>query len=254
MQLSHAQKQHFVTHGYVQVPGVVPRVMVDAALRAINHSIGEGMHPDEMPRLRAQSYCPELRQQPVITDLLNATPALRLAESLIGAGQIAPVTSGQIALRFPSLIDPPPAPQPHLDGMHTPTNGVPAGEIYSFTMLLGVMLSDLDGPFAGNLAVWPGTHRIYESYFRSRGPQSLLQGMPEVELPEPVQLAGRAGDVVLCHYQLAHGVCANVSPHVRYAVYFRLHHVRHAEQKWDAMTDIWREWDGVRELVGASRP
>jgi hypothetical protein len=250
MLLSHAQKLHFVTHGYVHVPGVVPRLMVDAALRAINASLGEGMNVSDMQRFRAQSYCPELQQTPVITDLLNATPALSLAESLIGSGQVAPVKGGQIALRFPAPVDPPPEPRPHLDGMHTPTNGVPAGEIYSFTMLLGIMLSDLDRPFAGNLAVWPGTHRIYESYFREKGPQSLLDGMPAVELPQPVQLTGQAGDIVLCHYELAHGVTANVSPHVRYAIYFRLHHAQHAQQKWDAMTNIWLEWAGLRELGG----
>ena len=254
MQLSHRQKQDFVTHGYVHIPGVVPRLMVDAALRAINASLGEGMNVSDVVRFRAQSYCPELQQTPVITDLLNATPALALAESLIGNGQVAPIKSGQIALRFPSPVDPPPAPRPHLDGMHTPTNGVPAGEIYSFTLLLGVMLSDLDGPFAGNLAVWPGTHRIYETYFREKGPQSLLDGMPNVELPAPVQLVGRASDIVLCHYELAHGVTANVSPHVRYAIYFRLHHIQHAQQKWDAMTNIWLEWEGVREFVPQNSP
>jgi ectoine hydroxylase-related dioxygenase (phytanoyl-CoA dioxygenase family) len=249
LQLTHAQRSQFVEQGYVHVPGVIPRVMVDAALRAINHSVGEGMNVAEMTRFRAQSYCPELQQNPVITDLLNATPALGLAESMIGAGQIAPATHGQIALRFPTMQDPPAAPRPHLDGMHTPTNGVPAGEIYSFTMLLGVLLSDLHGPFAGNLAVWPGTHHIYERYFRERGPQSLLNGMPDVPIPEPVQLTGAAGDIVLCHYELAHGVATNVSPHVRYAIYFRLSHVQHASQKWDAMTNIWMEWAGLQELV-----
>jgi hypothetical protein len=239
------QKRHFAEHGFVHVPGVVPRIMVDRALQAINHSLGEGMDPAEITRFRARSYCPELQGTPPITDLLNRTPAFALAESLVGEGNIAPVSSGQIALRFPTMQDPPPLPNPHLDGMHTPTNGVPAGEILSFTLLLGVMLSDLDRPFAGNLAVWPGTHRIYEHYFRERGPQSLLQGMPDVPIPPPVQLTGRAGDVVLCHYQLAHGISPNVSPHVRYAIYFRLHHVAHATQKWEAMTNIWLEWDGL---------
>ena len=248
MELTISQKRQFVEQGYVAVPGVIPQPLVDAALRAINASLGEGMNADEMWRFRAQSYCPELQHTPVITDLLNATPALALAESLVGTGRIAPVTGGQIALRFP-VMQAPSAPHPHLDGMHTPTNGVPAGEIMSFTMLLGVLLSDLHGPYAGNLAVWPGSHHLYEQYFRDHGPQALLDGMPSVALPEPVHLTGRAGDVVLCHYELAHGVAMNTSPHVRYAIYFRLHHVDHARQKWDAMVDIWREWDGLRSIA-----
>ena len=46
--------------------------------------------------------------------------------------------------------------------------------------------------------------------------------MPEVTLPDPVPVTGRAGDAVLCHYQLAHTAGPNTSPHIRYAVYFRL--------------------------------
>src|SRR5512142_908850 len=118
MQLSHAQKRLFYEQGFVQVPGVVPRIMVDQALRAINHSVGEGMPADQMTKMRAQSYCSELQGEPVISDLLNRTPALALAESLIGEGKIRPVRGGQIALRFPSMADPPPEPRPHLDGMY----------------------------------------------------------------------------------------------------------------------------------------
>jgi hypothetical protein len=253
MELTHIQKLALFERGYVKVPGVVPRLMVDAALRAINHSVGEGMNVDEMVRFRAQSYCPELTKTPVITDLINRTPALELAESVIGVGKIRPVGGGQIALRFPGMQDPPPSARPHLDGMYTPTNGVPEGTIQNFTALMAVLLSDLPGPHSGNFTVWPGTHQLYERYFREHTPQSLLNGMPDVGLPEPDQLTGRAGDIVFCHYQIAHGVTPNVSPNVRYAIFFRLRHVDHDEQKWESMTDIWLEWEGMRDLVSSRR-
>ena len=217
MQLSYAQKQAIFEEGYVHVRGVVPRVMVNAALRAINSSLGEGMNKEDLPRFRAQSYCPELQSTPVISDLVNKTPAWSLAESVIGEGKIKPVRGGQIALRFPTMQDPPGPPGPHLDGMYSPNNGVPEGEIRNFTMLVGIVLSDVPEPFAGNLAIWPGTHRQFEQYFREYGPDALLQGMPKVEMPEPVQLTAHAGDIILCHYQLAHGITANVSPNPRYA-------------------------------------
>ncbi len=249
MQLTHAQKQHFVEQGFVQVPGVVPPAMVARALKAINHCVGEGMDPEQMPFFRARSFCPEVQDQPPIVDLFYKTPALSLAESAIGEGQIEPVPHGQIALRFPTLDDPPGEPHPHIDGMHTPTNGVPEGEIYSFTMLLGVMLSDVTSEYAGNLTVWPGTHYKHEAYFRERGAQSLLEGMPKVEMPEPHQVLARAGDVVLAHYETAHGITPNASPHPRYAIYFRLKRKGHNDDKWNILTDIWREWDGLREIV-----
>lgn len=249
MTLSFEQKRQIYDRGFVTVPGVVPQVMVDAALRAINHSVGQGMNVDEMTKFRAQSYCSDIKNTPVITDLLNRTPALALAESVLGEGNVSPVKGGQVALRFPSLQDPPGKPGCHLDGMYSPTNGVPEGTIQNFTLLAGVLLSDLPHAFAGNFTVWPGTHHRFEAYFREHGPDSLLKGMPPIEYPEPEQVIGKAGDVVLCHYQVAHGVAPNVSAHVRYAIFFRLYHNNHGSCRKEAMTDIWLEWPGIRESI-----
>jgi ectoine hydroxylase-related dioxygenase (phytanoyl-CoA dioxygenase family) len=250
MQLSVRQKREIYENGFVRIPGVVPGVMVDAALRAINGSLGQnGIDPERLPIFRSQSYCPELQGEPVIRDLFNKTPAFELAESATEPGKLKPVGGGQVALRFPSAQDPPNPPRPHLDGMYSPTNGVPEGEIHNFTMLAGIFLSDVTEDYAGNFTVWPGTHHLFEGWFRKHGPESLLDGMPKVTMPEPLQVKCRAGDLVLCHYQLAHGAAPNVSPHTRYAIFFRLTHADHAGQKFETMTDLWREWPGVREAV-----
>lgn len=246
MQLDHGQKRAFHEQGYVVVPGVVPRVMVDGALKAINHSVGQGMPAEQMATMRAQSYCTELQGAPVITDLWNRTPALPLAESLVGEGKLRPIRGAQIALRFPGDYDPPPAPKPHLDGMHSPTNGVPEGAIHNFTLLAGILLSPLHTPYCGNFTVWPGTHLQHERYFRQHGPQSLLDGLPRITMPEPVQVTGEPSTLVLAHYLLAHAAAPNVSPHVRYALFFRLTHVEHDARKWESMTDAWLEYEGVR--------
>jgi hypothetical protein len=244
VKLNAEQREALLRDGYATAPGVVPAAPLAAALRAINHSLGQGLSPADLPVFRSRSFCPELQRAPVILDLLRATPAWLLAESLLGEGRVEAVRSGQIALAFPQA-EPPEAPYPHLDGLHTPTNGVPAGEVRSFTLLVGVILSDVNGPGAGNLTVWPGSHRLYESYFRDNGPKSLLGGMPPIALPDPVELTGRVGDVVLCHYQLAHAVGANTSPHVRYAVYFRLKSRGHDGRRWECLTDLWKEWPGL---------
>ena len=230
--------------GFVHVPGAVPFALVHRALHAINRSLGQGIDPRQIGTFRAQSFCPELRKARVITDLLYEGGAWPLAQSLLGAGRVKRPGSGQIALAFPTR-GPAATPHPHLDGMYTPANGVPRGQVLSFTMLVGVMLSDVEAAESGNLVVWPGTHQVYQDYFRQRGPRALLEGMPEVDLPRPLSVTGRAGDVVLCHYQLAHAAGANTSPHIRYAAYFRLEHVDHGRQRWEALTDIWREWPGM---------
>ena len=253
MHLTYAQKMEFYNKGFVRVPGVVPGVMVDAAVKAINHSFGKGIDPAKMITFQSQSFCPELRQAPEITNLYNRTPAKALAESMIGVGKINPVQRGQIAVRFPLLDDPPPALRPHLDGRHSPHNGVPAGELRRFTMLVGIALNDVNTDHAGNLAVWPGTHHLYQQYFRKNGHDILMrggaEGMPPIHMPQPKMIAARAGDAILVHYQIAHCASPNVSPHPRYAIYFRLQHVNYLAQLYEALTDIWMEYDGMREVA-----
>jgi len=119
MELSPAQKLEIFEKGFVRIPGVVPRILVNAALRAINHSVGNGMPAEDMNRLRSQSYCNEIQRTPVISDLVNGTPVHSLAESLLGKGKLNPSGGGQIALRFPSYSkDAVPKLSPHIDGTY----------------------------------------------------------------------------------------------------------------------------------------
>ena len=253
MELNYAQKLELYEKGFVQIPGAVPTVMVEAAVKAINHSFGNGIDPAKMITFQARTFCPELRQAPEITDLYNSTPVKLLAESAIGPGKLNPVQGGQIAVRFPLLDDPPPALRPHLDGRYSPHNGVPAGELRSFTMLVGIALSEVTTDYAGNLVVWPGTHRQFEQYFRDNGHDFMTRGdaedMPPIDMPQAQQMTARPGDAFLVHYQVAHTAAPNVSPHPRYAIYFRLSHVDHKDQRFETLTDIWQEWDGMREIV-----
>ena len=244
MRLTDADKQTLLDDGYLIVPGLVPRDKIDAALKAINHSLGEeGIDKSQLWTLRAQTFCPELVAAPPILDLYPAA----LAEAAIGAGQVAAPATGQIALRFPQDLAAPRDPYPHIDGMPGPLNGVTAGTIYHFTALAAVFLSDTTGPFQGNFTVWPGSHRTLAAHFAAHGTDELLQGFPKVTMPAPRQLVARAGDVLLAHYQLAHGAAPNVGPHVRYAVFFRLHHRLHDPTSTATMVDLWREWEGLRK-------
>jgi hypothetical protein len=243
--LTGVQRDALRERGYVVLPGLVPRERHEAALRAINVSLGRGLAAEDVARMRARSFCPELQKADVILDLFRETPASAVAASLVGKEGLERVTTAQIALSFPSDRDAAAPPYPHLDGMHTPDNGVPAGSVLSFTMLAGIVLSDVETPEAGNLVVWPGSHLVLERYVRAQGPKSLLAGMPSVDLGRPEPVLARAGDVVLSHYQLAHAAGPNTSPHVRYAVYFRLKRKGHDRTKWENLTDVWREWPGI---------
>jgi hypothetical protein len=247
MHLTPEQHRQLRDEGYLHVPKLIPPHLLYRALQAINASIGKGMNVADMETFASQSFCPELRSDPIITDLFNASPAIAVAEAAIGHGSLQAVTIGQVALRFPSepcLIAPPP--YAHIDGMYTPTNGVPEGTIDNFTALVGILLSDLPHENAGNFTVWPGSHVKHAEYFRRHGPESLAAGMPSIDIGPPRQITGHAGDMILAHYLLGHGVSANVSPHIRYAVFFRLSAIDHEQTRWESMCDPWLEWQSMR--------
>lgn len=244
MEITGLQKQALSQDGYLVLPGLVPEKLTNVALRAINHSVGTGMDPKDVPTFRANSYCPELRNSPPIIDLLHKTPLWKIAESLVGRGKLRLAGPPQIALRFPAMETPGEL-HPHLDGMYSPNNRVRKGTIQSFTMLAGVFLSNIPNNFWGNFCVWPGTHRLFAEYFQANGTESLLNGLPPIEMPEPQQILAQTGDGLICHYQLAHTVVLNVSPYVRYAIFFRLVHKDHESRKKEALINPWLEWPGI---------
>ncbi len=250
MQLSMVQKRALINDGYLLIPGVVPQVMVDEAVRAINHDVGKGMDPSLMWKFHVQSFCPAITSAPAILELFTRTPALALAESAIGARLRTP-TCAQIALRFPGYADPPKQNGPHIDGLpnRERTNGVPEGTILSFTALACVLLSALPAANAGNFSVWPGSHRQHADWIRQRGFRSLLDEQPQVDYAAPVQIIGKPGDLVLTHYLMGHTVAPNVSPHIRYACFFRLEVEGLAGHREESVLDLWRDWEGVRELA-----
>jgi hypothetical protein len=221
--LTRAQKKQIFERGYVQIPGVIPQKRIQVALRAINHSLGQGMNRRDIATFRSSSFCPELLGRPPILDLLYETPLLKLAESAAENG-LKLAGGGQIALRFP-VMEFPGSMLPHIDGLYSPRNGVPKGAIFTFTILAGVFLSDVPNRFWGNLVVWP------------------------VKLPEPEQILAKAGDVILCHYLLGHTVAINVSPFVRYAVFFRLSHPQHTRHGARVFKDLWLEWPALRKSL-----
>ncbi len=248
--LTSEQTQSLLEQGYVHLPQIIPPELCQVAVKAILTSIGQnGIDPVLLPKFRSQSYCPEVQQTQAISSLYNETPLVGIVEALLGEGQVRPVGSGQIALRFPS-DGPPGAPRPHLDGTYHPQNGVPEGELASFTALVAVFLSDVPVENAGNFTVWPGSHLLYEQYFRENGGEILVQGVTDigfVPLPAPYQVIARAGDAVIAHHLLAHSVAPNVWWQTRQAIFFRVKHRCHDAEKWDVLADLWRHWPGLTE-------
>jgi hypothetical protein len=241
--LKQEQLDEFAERGFLVLPQVVPPAVVTAASSAIDGLI-EQAPPD--PGVRGpHNYIADTRTNPALTALLADSPAFELAEALTGPDTLERPWQMQVTLNIP--------PFGHRPGMHhlDGGQGEPDGRPGTFTMLVGVLMSDQLGQDAGNLWVWPGTHLTHAEYFREHGPDAFLAaaGYPPIRLPAPEQVTGVAGDLVLAHFLLGHNIGGNTSSAVRRAVYCRLKRTGHNPRWREFLQDPWLEYDPIRERL-----
>lgn len=251
--LTDQQKREFVDKGYIKIPEAVPLVQVEAARKAINHSIGEvGLGGENTGNNRSAFFCAELCDQPVITELFNGAGVTSVLEALMGEGNIQPITWAKPYPRFPMAPGQEPNPPVgHMDGTGNGLNGTAKGDYNrGFTAFAVVYLMDLLKPWSGNFTVWPGSHRVCEAHFKEVGHEVLSNGNPKIEFPEPpVQVTANAGDLIIGHHAMIHTGGPNASPDVRLAVIARPRHVDVDKLGNDAYLDIWAEWPGVHDVL-----
>jgi hypothetical protein len=233
----------FRRDGYALFSELCPQPVVRAARSAIDRDLQTNYDPARQTEYDHQSYCPALRGSRRLMALLLKSGIDARLDAVIGFDRLL-YGNAQIALRRAGNGPQACPPVPHIDGLPTPFNGVPQGILVcNFTALVGVFLSPVRRQSAGNFTVWPGSHHVLEKHFRDLGPAALSNGMPQIPLGEPVQLIAEPGDVVLCHYGLAHSAAVNLSTEDRYAVYFRLQ-LKEIDDgnRWRFMTHIWDGW------------
>jgi hypothetical protein len=252
--LSPALRARLRRDGFVTVPGLVPRERTARAIREINHRLGTGAHPGKDSYADKKDYLSEYVSSPAIMDLAKG-PLTGLAESLLGRGKVEPLSQAQIVLRFPSANDAVDYERlVHIDGLYSNLDGLKtgAGKPLRYSLCAGVFLSDVPRPGMGNFTAYPGTHLAIARKVAASGVASLAGDLEKrLRLPVPVEVTGRAGDVVLFHFQTAHDKGPNFSPHIRRTAYFRFWHVdswhdRSPEYLRRAMVDPWLEWPGMR--------
>src|ERR1043166_7109851 len=150
-------RSHLRAHGYAHFPKLVPESLVAAAQRAIERDLVENYDPLRQLEYDNRSSCPELLGTRPIMNLLEASPARAILDDAFGAGNVE-WDGGQIAIRRAHNHPEPVAPQPHIDGFASGLNGLDGGKIYTLTALVGVFLTPVRRPFAGNYTVCPGSH------------------------------------------------------------------------------------------------
>jgi hypothetical protein len=242
-------KREFGERGYVVAPGVVSAALIERAMRAVDAAIQEQPPPDGT---RGPHFSwPQVHPGHPLLDLLTESPALSLAQSLVGPWRLQVPTFAQIALNIPHFDHRPG--RHHLDGATPPPEeGIPG----TFTLLVGVMLTDQTERHGGNLWVWPATHYTHAEHFTQEGPDALIAagGYPPIDLPAPEQVVGRAGDVLFAHYLLAHNIGGNVSGQTRRMIYLRLEAEGHRARWRDFMQDALLELGPVRAALATEAP
>lgn len=241
-----AWMEDLVREGYAQFPQVVPQNLVDAALERILRDVRENYDERRLVEYNNQSWCPTLRGSKEIVDLFENSGLRAITNSALGKNRFQR-DRGQIAIRKAHNAKTSYPPEPHIDGIPTPDNGLSGTEIQNFTALVGIFLTDVKSTGAGNFTVWPGSHTIIERHFRERGRSARNEGMPLIDLGAPVQLTAKRGDAVFCHYELAHAAAPNTSDDDRIAIFFRLWFRDitandAVEQRWHNLTHIWHGW------------
>ena len=234
----------FAGDGCVVVPQVVPAPLLGDAMTRI----------DELSRLQPAptghrghwSYWLREDDHRRFLPLLMNSPAFALASSLVGPEPLEPPDFTQIALCIPPWNHRPGG--PHIDGLATAEQD---GRPGTFTLLVGIFLTDQSVEDMGNLYMWPGTHRQYATYLRDHGADALgtTPQPPPIQLPASRQVTGRAGDVLLAHYLLGHNIGGNTSDTVRRVAYFRVQAEGHVGRWRECVQDPFREFEPVRAAV-----
>ena len=237
---------NFRRDGYVHFEQLLSPALVERARTKILADVRKHFDPARLVEYNNQSWCPDLRGSSEIKRLFANKTVQAITDRALGKDRYR-CDAGQIAIRQAHSADHPVAPFAHIDGIPTPHNGMACTEIQNFTALLGVFLTEVKSEFAGNFTVWPGSHLLIEQYFREEGEAAIAGGMPPIPLGAPFQLLCKPGDVVLCHYELAHAAAVNTRPEDRIAIFFRLWFdeisgPERRRERWHNLTHIWHGW------------
>ena len=248
-------RSQFQRDGYVVLRSLVPEDLLadadDEIDRFVESERPRDVHQVHAPVVEGDHAAPGQHQWfPPVARLPACDRALRRSDALQAANELtAPASLDhafdhiQIATTVAPWSRRPGG--PHIDG-HTED---PPG---SFTMLVGILLTDQSGSASGNLWVWPGSHLAHAQLFRERGPRVLLSTQGHLtlldsppELAAPVEITGRRGDVLLAHYLLGHNKGGNTSTHIRRTIYYRLATAEHRDCWEAALCDPWRDYPSL---------
>jgi hypothetical protein len=231
----------FAERGYVVVSDAVSRPLIEAALAEVDNLVRQDPPPVGHRGFHFYWEARSRETDPLVA-LLQGSGAIELANSLIAPLAFEKPGQVQVSLNIPVWKHRPGG--PHIDGL---TITEPDGRPGTFTLLVGIFLTDQTTTDMGNLWIWPGSHHAGAAYLRAHGPDAIFNiEHPTYDMATPEQVTGRAGDLFLGHYLLGHNMGGNTSSETRRVVYFRLHAQGHRLRWRQCLQDPLLEFGPVR--------
>jgi hypothetical protein len=134
----------------------------------------------------------------------------------------------------------------HVDGVACPHLNV--CELRTFTLLVGVLLSEVPEPSAGALHYVRGGHLRMAQWFATDWKLGTSDQVPScLTMETTTPFLGAPGDVIFMHHLVPHAVGRNMAAVPRFMLYYRLSHERHSENVIGALRDPWLEFPALRE-------
>jgi hypothetical protein len=241
MALSDSEKDAFRRDGVITRRAAFSPDVTALARQLIGDWYRDHLDASRVTEYTQRTFAPDLGSHPALLSLLTATGAWDTALDLLG--EIAPVTTAQIQIRIPGseLASVQPVKAMHVDGVSCPH--LDPAELRTFSLLVGIPLSDVTSPDGGALHYLPGGHLRMSRWFATEWSLGITdQVPPAIDAETGTPFLGSIGDVLLMHHLVPHAVGTNNTGTPRVMAYFRLSHPGHASRRLDALRDPWLDY------------
>ncbi len=208
MPLATEELAAFATDGMLAKRGFVSTDLIQRAKSLIGDWYRDQMDPTEIVSYTQRTFAPELGSHPGLLALFTSSGVVDVVTSLVGS--FAPVTTTQIQIRVPESDLPNMQPEKamHVDGVACPH--LDPDELRTFSLLVGVVLSDVSDPRGGALRYVSGGHLRMAAWFRAQWSLGLTdQVPPQIDVEQGTPFLGHPGDVVFLHHLVPHSVGRN---------------------------------------------
>ncbi len=238
----------FSTHGMIIKRGFVSPALVDRAEALVTDWYRTDMDQNLLVDYTQRTFAPELGSHPDILALFTQSGVAGLVRDLVG--DFTAITTTQIQIRVPEteLLHVQPDKAMHVDGVACPH--LDPAELRTFSLLVGVVLTDISDPAGGALHYVPGGHVKMAEWFRTGWSLGISdQVPPHIDAERGVAFLGKPGDVLVMHHLVPHSVGHNRTTTPRIMAYFRISHVDHPNRRLKALCDPWLDFPALAARV-----